>query len=168
MLAIRDAAPGDTPGILAILEPEILSGIAHFATVPPPLEDLRRDLVSPHLPWLVAIDEPQAARDAPFIVGYARASPWKTREAYRWTAEIGVYIREDHRGRGIGAALYQQLFPRLEAAGIRTLLAGIALPNPASIRLHERAGMKHVGTLPRVGCKFGRWLDVGYWHRTLA
>lgn len=157
---VLDADPSHASGILDILTPEILLGLAHFATTPPSLDALRDDLAAPSLPFIVAIDDHGVA-------GFARASPWKSREAYRWTCELGVYVRRDAHSRGIATRLYASLFPRLHAAGLRTLLAGIALPNPASIRLHERFGMTHVGTLPRVGFKHGRWIDVGYWHRSL-
>ncbi len=98
------------------------------------------------------------------LIGFARSGPWKTREAYSQTCEIGVYVRPEFHGKGVGKALYAALLPALRECGFRTVLAGIALPNPASVRLHESFGMTHFGTMHKVGYKFGQWWDVGYWE----
>ena len=82
---------------------------------------------------------------------------------YRWTAEVGVYVRPGAQGSGVGSALYTQLLPLCRDRGLHTLVAGIALPNEPSVRLHERFGFSPAGVLPFVGYKQGRWIDVGYW-----
>ena len=102
------------------------------------------------------------------VIGFAKASPWKGRCAYAFAAEITVYIHHERLGRGIGRELYEPLFAILRAQGYRTLLAGITVPNDASVRLHETLGMKRVALLERVGWKFGKWHDVGYWQVDLA
>jgi L-amino acid N-acyltransferase YncA len=115
---------------------------------------------SESLPWLVA-------EEAGRLVGYASASKWKSRSAYRFSAEITVYVEPAHARRGIGSKLYSRLFPLLQARGIHAVIGGIALPNEASVALHEKFGMRKVAHFPEVGFKFGRWIDVGYWQRTL-
>lgn len=158
-MLVRSAREADIPAVLAIVNREIVKGFAHFGTTPSTTDDLRRWLeAGSRLPWLVAEDGGE-------VLGYARATPWKSRESYSWTTEIGVYVHHEARGRGVGKLLYGALFPMLDALGSRTIIAGIALPNPASVRLHELFGMTHAGTLPRVGYKLGRWIDVGYWVR---
>lgn len=99
------------------------------------------------------------------IVGFAYASKWKGRCAYRFSAEVTIYLDCDFGGRGIGSALYDQLLPALRAQGLHAAIAGIALPNDASIRLHEKYGFVPIGTFREVGRKFERWIDVGYWQR---
>lgn len=154
---IRDATACDLPDILAILNREILEGIAHFGTEPMSLEELAAEFGSKtKYPWIVAEQDGS-------VLGFARASPWKRRGAYANTAEVGVYVRPEFQGRGIGKAIYTDFVPRSFETGLHTLLAGISLPNPPSIRLHEAFGFRHVGTLPQVGFKFGKWIDVGYW-----
>jgi phosphinothricin acetyltransferase len=119
------------------------------------------DAASGMYPWFVAEDEGQ-------VIGFARAAPWKAREAYRQSTEIGIYVAAERHGQGIGRSLYAELFPELERLGFHTVIAGITLPNPASVRLHESFGMKPIGTFPEVGFKFGEWRSVGYWYRILG
>lgn len=112
------------------------------------------------LPWLVAEDDGR-------LLGYAYAAPWHARSAYRFAVEITVYLAPDAGGRGLGSALYLQLFDALKTAGIHTAIGCIALPNPASVALHEKFGMTKIGHFAEVGFKFDRWLDVGYWQTFL-
>lgn len=109
------------------------------------------------LPWLVAIDEDQ-------VVGYAYATKWNKRAAYRRSAEISVYLANNLGGRGWGTRLYRQLFDELRHRSIHTIIAGISLPNPASVAIHEKFGMAKVAHFEQVGNKFGKWVDVGYWQ----
>lgn len=102
------------------------------------------------------------------IAGASWAAPWKPKEAYAWTAEVSVYVLPEHQGRGLAGRLYARLFDTLEAQGYRALLAGIVVPNDASVRLHERFGMKPAGVLEGVGHKMGAWRDVGYWMKRLG
>jgi phosphinothricin acetyltransferase len=108
------------------------------------------------------------AEEAGRVVGYAYATRWRARAAYRYSSEITVYLAHDVGGRGIGTLLYGRLFPLLEARGLHAIMGGIALPNEASVRLHERFGMRKVAHFHEVGFKFGRWIDVGFWQRVLA
>lgn len=98
------------------------------------------------------------------ILAFAKSSPWKGRCAYHWTAETSVYVHADHHGRGVGRSLYERLISIMRAQGWRTLLGGITQPNEPSIRLHEACGFRKVALLERVGWKFDRWWDVGYWE----
>jgi phosphinothricin acetyltransferase len=112
------------------------------------------------LPWLVA----EAGR---VVVGYAYATPWRTRSAYRFAVESTVYLSPDHTRQGLGSQLYRELIGELRARKLHTALGIIALPNPASIAVHEKMGFERVAELKQVGWKFNRWVDVGYWQLML-
>jgi phosphinothricin acetyltransferase len=112
------------------------------------------------LPWLVA-------EDVGAVIGYAYAGKWNLRSAYRHTVESTVYLSPSSVGQGWGTRLYETLFDSLRAKSIHIVIGGITLPNPASVALHEKFGMKQAGHFPEVGHKFGRWLDVGYWQMEL-
>jgi L-amino acid N-acyltransferase YncA len=159
---IRPVRAGDAHALAAIYNHYVAHTVVTFEEEPvTAAEMLRRvqDVQARSLPWLVA-DELESVR------GYAYATPWKARSAYRFSAECTVYLDAAHVGRGLGSLLYAELFRLLEAAGIHTVLGGIALPNDASVALHERFGMRQVAELKEVGFQFGRWVDVGYWQRT--
>ncbi len=113
------------------------------------------------LPFLVAEQDDR-------IAGYAYASKWKERSGYRFSVEASVYLAPDAAGRGIGSRLYGALFPLLEARGVHAVMGGIALPNDASVALHEKFGMHKVAHFEQTGFKFDRWIDVGYWERILT
>jgi L-amino acid N-acyltransferase YncA len=112
------------------------------------------------LPWLVA--EVDTA-----TVGYAYATRWKARSAYRYSVETTIYLEHGCEGRGIGTALYSGLVAILRQLGIHVAIGGAALPNEASAALHEKLGFEHVATFPQVGFKQGRWVDVAYWQLLL-
>ncbi len=120
----------------------------------------RMQATLPTHPWLVA----EGGGD---IMGYAYASAHHSRAAYRWSADVSVYIDSNYRRRGIGRALYTALFRLLEIQGLYTVYAGIALPNPGSRGLHESLGFTLVGIYRQVGFKHGRWIDVGWWELAL-
>lgn len=101
------------------------------------------------------------------VVGYAYACPWAERPAYRWSVETSVYIDAPHHGQGLGRALYTDLLDRLRTQGFRTAMAGVTLPNLASVRLHESIGFEPVGVLRDIGWKQGAWHDVGWWELAL-
>jgi phosphinothricin acetyltransferase len=111
-------------------------------------------------PWLVW-------EDAGEIKGYAYASEHRTRKAYQWSVEVSVYVREDARRLGVARALYGRLFEVLKRQGFYNAYAGIALPNDASVALHESLGFQKIGVYKAVGHKFGAWRDVGWWSLTL-
>lgn len=111
------------------------------------------------LPWLVL----QHDND---LIGYAYATPWRDRSAYRFSVEVSVYLNPQLRGQGYGTALYAALFDalRLSKRPIHLAIGGITLPNPASAALHEKFGMQQAAHFREVGRKFDTWLDVGYWQ----
>lgn len=113
------------------------------------------------LPWLVAENSNGE------IVGFAYATKWKGRCAYRFSVESTVYIDKDCHGQGWGGKLMSALFRELQAAGIHSVISGIALPNDASVGLHESFGMQQVAQFKQVGFKFEQWIDVGYWQKHL-
>lgn len=113
------------------------------------------------LPWLVAEDDGK-------VLGYAYASRWKGRCAYRFSVETTVYLAHDASGQGVGTQLYERLFAELRSSAYHRVIGGITLPNPASVALHEKFGMRKVGHFDEVGFKFGQWLDVGYWQGALS
>ncbi|MFZ6847548.1 arsinothricin resistance N-acetyltransferase ArsN1 family B [Undibacterium sp. RuRC25W] len=118
-------------------------------------------VVSSNLPWFVIDNEGE-------IAGYAYATPWRVRHAYRYSVETSVYLNQKYVGKGLGTLLYHHLFDALRQRGIHSVIAGIAQPNPASVTLHEKLGMKKVAHFKEVGFKFDRWIDVGYWELQLA
>ena len=110
--------------------------------------------------WLVAEQEDG-------IEGYAYSRRWNTRHGYAFTCEVSVYIAPDSKEKGIGTALYEELFNRLRQAGMHAVIAVIGLPNEASVALHEKFGMREAAHFPELGIKFENWLDVGYWYCNL-
>ncbi|MDQ3800582.1 MAG: N-acetyltransferase family protein [Acidobacteriota bacterium] len=109
-------------------------------------------------PFLIAEEEGE-------ILGYAYATKYKERAAYKHSAEVSVYVKNNLKRKGIGALLYRKLFDVLsEMTQLHAIIAGIALPNDASVRLHEKFGFEKVAHFREVGFKFGRWIDVGYWE----
>ena len=101
------------------------------------------------------------------IIAFAYAKAWKERSAYRHTMEISVYVHPEHHRKGIARSLYQELLFRLKKSRIHAVLAGITLPNPASVQFHESMGFSQVAHFKETGFKFNQWIDVGYWERIL-
>jgi phosphinothricin acetyltransferase len=159
--AIRLADIDDAPQIHAIYAPIVAETAISFELEPPSVEEMRRRIGTTLLtfPWLVC------ERDG--VIGYAYAGVFRSRPAYQWTIEVSAYVHADHRGKGVARALYTSLFECLRVQGYRTALAGIALPNSASVALHERMGFLSVGVFHHVGYKLGVWHDVGWWELTL-
>jgi L-amino acid N-acyltransferase len=156
---IRDATEADLAAVAEIYSYESLHTYSTFETEERPLETWRRKLHGPH-PFLVA-------EDGESVLGFAYASEFRDRPAYHLTVETSVYIHRDARGRRLGSDLYDALLARLVEDRFHTALALIALPNDASVRLHERAGFDLVGTMREVGDKQGRMIDVGVFQRML-
>lgn len=149
----------DFPTILEISNWAACHTSANFRTEPDTLEhwvDLWKGKAERY-PWFVA------ERDG-VVTGFAMASTFMDRCGSTHAAEVTVYVHPDHLGEHIGHALYARLIPTLQAQGFRTLVAVIAVPNPASETLHERFGFKKVGQLSRTGWKFGKWHDIAYWQ----
>jgi len=157
------ARPEDAAGCLAIYAPVVRDTAISFELEPPGEEELRRRIEAtlPGKPWIVA----HAGDEA---VGYACASTFRERPAYRWTVEASVVVAPEHRGHGTGRALLELLLACLREQGFRTAIGVVALPNPASIRLIESLGFRAVGTLHGVGFKHGAWRDTGWWELDLA
>jgi len=161
---IRPADQDDAPRIADIYNHYIRDSIATFEEQPVTGDELAAriaEVEAAGLPWLVADTESG-------ITGYAYASQWKGRCAYRYAAETTVYVAPEMHGQGIGTRLYAELLYLLRARSMHAALGGIALPNAASVALHERAGFKKVAHLREVGYKFERWIDVGYWEIMLS
>ncbi|MFG3268164.1 GNAT family N-acetyltransferase [Streptomyces bobili] len=125
-------------------------------------------------PWLLSHPEDGPYRlmvatdtDSQEILGYATSSPFRAKQAYATSVEVTVYLRPDAGGRGVGTLLYEALFEALSGKDLHRAYAGIAQPNEASVRLHERFGFRHVGTYREVGRKFGRYWDVAWFERDL-
>jgi len=161
---IRLATSDDIAAILAISNHYALTTPANFAIEPELLEHWQREFEATQAkyPWFVAVDEQGR------LIGFAKASPRKGRCAYAYSAETTVYVAHGVQRRGVGRMLYSTLIQTLERQGYRTLLGGITLPNDASVGLHESLGFRKVAELERVGWKFGRWHNVGYWELTLG
>lgn len=161
-VSVRPAAgPGDAAAIAAVYAHYVDNGYATFENAPPDaVEVARRMRAAPRLPWLVA--EEHAT-----VLGFAYAGRHRERAAYRWSADVSVYLAPDASGRGIGRALYAELIAQVAALGYVSLFAGVALPNPASVRLHESMGFTAIGVYLNVGFKLGGWRDVGWWQLRL-
>jgi L-amino acid N-acyltransferase YncA len=161
---IRDADPDrDAAACAAIYAPSVEGSVISFELRAPGPEEIAarmRHYQRTH-PWLVAERGGE-------VVGYAYACEFNQRPAYRWSASVSVYVVAAERGRGRGRALYEELFARLRRQGFRMACAGITLPNPASVGLHERLGFAPVGVNREIGWKEGGWLDVGWWQLELA
>ena len=159
---IRSAITADAPAIQAIYAPIVRDTVISFETEIPTVQEIAQridDTLSTH-PYLVAeIDG--------VVAGYAYASQHRSRPAYRWSADVTVYVAAEARRSGLGRALYGRLLPMLTEQQFHAAFAGIALPNPASVGLHEAMGFTPVGVYREVGYKFGRWCDVGWWQRLL-
>lgn len=162
-MRIRHATPDDAAACLEIYAPFAEETAISFEDRAPSLAEFQRRIerISRTHAFLVA-------EDVGAIAGFAYGGEHRARPAYRWAAEVSVYLDADHRGRGIGRALYQPLFDLLEKQGYRTLLAGIAEPNPASIALHRSLGFEPVGVYRRIGWKAGSWRDVAWLSRQLG
>jgi phosphinothricin acetyltransferase len=160
---IRHADPArDATACAAIYAPYVSEGVASFEERPPDADELtqRIERVTERYPWLVAEEGRTAA-------GYAYASQHRERAAYRWAADVAVYVSTAHHRRGIGRALYRALLSLLVRQGVQVACAGITLPNDASVALHEACGFEPVGVYRRIGWKAGSWWDVGWWELEL-
>jgi len=159
---IRLATPTDAQAIVRIYNPYVTGTSISFETAPVPEEVMAARIREglEHYPWYVR-------EEGGVVLGYAYGGRWKPRDAYRFAVETTVYVAPGEARKGIGASLYQVLLPGLRERGFHNAWASIALPNEASVALHERFGFRKVGHLPEVGWKFGRWVDVGYWALAL-
>jgi phosphinothricin acetyltransferase len=162
-MTIRVARADDAAAIAAIYAPIVRDTVISFETEPPSAAEMRERMaaVLARLPWLVSEDA------AGQVDGYAYAGRHRDKAAYQWSVDTTIYLREDARDRGLGKRLYVALFERLAGLGYYRAFAGIALPNAASVALHESVGFTTIGVYRQVGFKFGAWRDVGWWQRSL-
>jgi phosphinothricin acetyltransferase len=162
VLDIRLVTAQDAADIAEIYRPIVASTPISFEIEPPDEHEIRRRIqgILPAYPWLVC---ELGGR----IAGYAYGSRHKERAAYQWSVDASVYVHSDFRRRGIGQGLYGSLFRILTAQGYFSAYAGVTLPNPGSVGLHESVGFKAIGVYRNVGYKQGAWHDVGWWEMAL-
>lgn len=162
-IRLREARGDDAGAIASIYDHYVERTVVTFELDPVPAATMRERIEAVHargLPWLVAGDGDGG------LAGYAYAAPWRDRAAYRHSVETTVYLARGRTGAGIGRRLYAALLETLDQRDVHAAIGGIALPNAASIGLHEALGFVKVAHFPQVGRKFDRWIDVGYWQRT--
>ena len=159
---IRLATPADAAQCAEIYAPHVRDSAVSFEVdVPTDAEfETRITRTLERLPWLVCAE-------GDVVLGYAYAAPHQERAAFQWSVNVSVYVREGQGRLGAGRALYTSLFACLQAMGYYNAYAAIALPNPASVGLHEAMGFRHVGTFPDIGHKLGKWHALGWWGLSL-
>ncbi|HEY0552787.1 MAG TPA: arsinothricin resistance N-acetyltransferase ArsN1 family B [Thermoanaerobaculia bacterium] len=160
---IRPVRPVDAEAICRVYNHYVLQTVVTFeeeAVAPEEMAGRIAKIVSAGLPWLVL-------EDGGALIGYAYATPWKERSGYRFAVESSIYLEVTAGGKGHGSKLYGELLAALRTRPLRTVIGGVALPNDASVRLHEKLGFRKVAHFERVGWKCGRWVDVGYWQLSL-
>jgi L-amino acid N-acyltransferase YncA len=160
---IRSVTTADAEAVRMIYAPYVSDSATSFEAVVPDLAEMTRriEAQADRYPWLVF-------ESGDRILGYAYASPHRARTAYQWSVEVSVYVHADAHRRGVGRALYIALFELLRRQGYINAYAGITLPNPSSVGLHESLGFVPVGVYRRIGFKFDRWHDVEWLHLRLV
>lgn len=157
---IRKANPADAAAVAEIYNYYIKNTHHTFETEPLSAEEMRNRIadISENYPFLVAEEDGE-------ILGYAYAAQFRLRQAYAYSAEVSIYVKNAAKQKGIGTRLYMQMFHELAETDVHAIVAGISLPNDASVRFHERLGFTKVAHFREVGYKLGRWIDVGYWEK---
>ena len=161
-IRVRPATAADAEAIARIYGHYVVNTTITFEEQAVPAQEMAQridEVLSASLPWLVAEQDGR-------LVGYACAGKWKGRCAYRHSVESSVYVDAAFTGRGIGRQLYRALLQLLRDRSIHVVIGGVALPNAASVALHESMGFSKVAHFREVGYKFGQWIDVGYWQKT--
>lgn len=161
---LRPATALDAVPICAIYNPYVANTAISFEEDPVSEQEMAKriaDVGAAGLPWLVLEADGR-------IAGYAYATRWRVRPAYRTSVESTIYLDPAFAGRGLGRLLYGALLDELRRRDVHMVIGGIALPNENSIALHEKLGFRKVAHFSEVGMKFGRWTDVGYWERKLG
>ena len=161
---VRPVTAADAEAIARIYNYYVANTVITFeeeAVSAPDMAARIAEIQSLSLPWLVAVVEGA-------IVGYAYARKWRPRSAYRYSVETTIYLEHGHEGRGIGRSLYTALLPLVRERGMHVAIGGVALPNDASIALHEKLGFERVATFRQVGFKHDRWVDVTYLQLVLS
>lgn len=162
-MTLRTATETDAEEITAIYAPIVQQTSISFELEAPTVDQMRERIskTRPELPWLVSEDEQGR------VNGYVYASKHRERAAYQWSVDTTAYLREDARGQGLGKRMYHELKRELIKLGYCQAFAGIALPNAASVALHESVGFEALGVYRKVGFKNGQWHDVGWWQCNL-
>lgn len=160
---VRDASEDDAAACAAIYAPYVRETAVSFESEPPSPPQMAERIAAAarRHAWVVLVDDGR-------LVGYAYAGPHQERAAYRFSCEVSVYVKDGRRRAGSGRALYEALFKRLAARGYRMAVAGMTLPNDASVGLHRAMGFEPVGVYRRIGWKFGEWHDVAWTQRALG
>ena len=158
-MIVRKAEIKDAAQITAIYNFYIENTYHTFETEPIDSAEMqsRIEAINENHPFLVAEENGE-------ITAYAYATEYKSRAAYKHSVEVSVYVKNGESGKGIGTKIYRELFAELSKTDVHAIIAGIALPNDASVILHERFGFEKVAHFREVGFKFGKWIDVGYWE----
>jgi L-amino acid N-acyltransferase YncA len=161
-IQIRNALSDDAKEICAIYNPYVLTTTISFEELPVSIEEMERRIIdnTRTLPWLLACSGEE-------VLGYAYATAWKARSAYRASVETTVYVSDKHARKGIGSMLYRELIQQLRERQIHCAIGGIAQPNIASAALHQALGFEKVAEFKEVGYKFDRWINVAYWELLL-
>jgi len=159
---IRPVMASDAAAICAIYNPYVLGTTITFEEESVTEVEMveRIKTVQARYPWLVWEKEG-------LVLGYAYASTWRSRPAYRFSAETAIYLTPDSQAKGVGTRLYRVLLDQLRDSGFHLALGGLALPNAASVALHEKLGFRKVAHMREAGRKFDRWIDVGFWELLL-
>jgi len=160
---IRPARAADAGAICAIYNHYVATTTISFEEAPVTEAEMAQRLAAvaeADLPWLVMLE-------GDTLIGYAYATKWRVRAAYRYSVESSIYMAPESAGQGAGRLLYEALLAALRERGLHLVIGGIAQPNEASVRLHERLGFQKVAHFSEVGLKFGRWIDVAYWQLKL-
>jgi L-amino acid N-acyltransferase YncA len=157
---IRPVNPNDAAAIAEIYNYYIKNTHHTFETEPLTGEEMRERIaeISEKYPFLVAEEDSE-------ILGYTYATQFRLRQAYAYSAEVSIYVKNEAKQKGIGTRLYMQMFEALAETDVHAIVAGISLPNDASVLFHERLGFTKVAHFREVGYKLGRWIDVGYWEK---
>ncbi len=159
---IRQVKPTDAHLVCEIYNYHVINTTVTFEEIPVTAEEMKKRIlaVTSKFPWLVYEENNELA-------GYAYTTEWRSRSAYRYAAESTVYLKQEYRGKGIGYLLYKHLIEESKNLSLHSLIGGIALPNNASIALHEKTGFKKVAHFQQVGFKLNQWIDVAYWQLLL-
>ena len=163
-MLVRHADPArDAAACVGIYTPYVTGTWVSFDEAAPTAREFEAQIVatSERYPWLVL-------EDAGVVIGYAYAAQHRVRAAYRWAVDVGIYVDPRRHRRGAGRMLYEALFDLLRRQRLHSAIAGIGLPNEASIGLHRALGFEHVGTYRSIGWKAGAWRDVSWWQLRLA
>lgn len=165
MITLRPATPDDAADIRAIYVPYVVASAVSFEIEAPSVDEMRARMVAAQdlYPWIVAVDLASGV-----VMGYAYATQFRTRAAYRFAVETSIYIAGNFQGQGVGRQLYKALINTLREQNYTQAIAAITLPNDTSIKLHEAVGFRRAGVYREIGYKTGAWFDVGIWQRDLA